>query len=68
MNFEALWREAGERDKPEAGAARRLRLECNGAFVDLGAVELLGLGHGAPALIEFRCPRCNLRHSSARFR
>jgi len=49
-----LWREACKHDKREAGAARRLRLECNGEFVDFGAVEL----------INFRCPRCNQRDFS----
>jgi len=70
MNFETLWSELDEREAREADSARKLRLECNGELVDLGAARLVGLrmsGSGVE-LIEFFCPRCNQRHESRRFR
>ena len=69
MNFEALWREVDERERREADSARKLRLECNGEFVDLGGVGLVGLRQPAPGaeLIEFVCPRCGRRHESPWF-
>jgi hypothetical protein len=70
MNFETLWRELDERETREALFPRKLRLECNGELIELGAARLVGLrmsAHGVE-LIEFFCPRCNRHHESPRFR
>lgn len=68
MNFETLWRELDERETREADRARKLRLECNGELVGLGAVRLVGFRQSSSGvgLIEFFCPRCNQRHESPR--
>ena len=65
MNFEALWREAGQRESSET----KVRLGCNGELVGLGYIELAGAKSAlGDELIEFVCPRCNQRHVSPRVR
>jgi hypothetical protein len=70
MNFDALWREAGERERREADGPWKLRLQCDGEFVDLGSVRPVGLCQSdlGLELIQFVCPRCGRRHESPRFK
>jgi len=42
MNFEALWREADEREKREADSQQQVRLQCNGEFVGIGEIDDAG--------------------------
>jgi len=69
--FERMWRELGEREEAEATSASaysKVRLPCNDAIVDIGAVVFLGLRDSAlgAELIAFFCPRCGRRHESPR--
>ena len=68
MNFEALWREADEREKREEDSQRQVRLQCNGEFVGIGEIDLNVLRESlGTELIEFVCPRCAWRHESPLF-
>jgi len=71
--FERVWRELDSREQPDTSPGDDVNsvwLECNGELVDSSSVKVLRVRKASLGfeMLEFVCPRCQLRHESLQFR